>query len=76
MIEVNNEDVDTVQNYFIQNTRLSIHAIGTPNDTDTLNVYHQSMLLLNKPRVDLRQVWSKISYEIRKLLDNPQSAQQ
>ncbi|MEK7991432.1 MAG: phosphoribosylformylglycinamidine synthase, partial [Thiotrichaceae bacterium] len=76
VLEVNNEDVDTVQNYFIQNTRLSINTIGTPNDTDTLNVYHQGMLLLSNPRVDLRQVWSKTSYEIRKLRDNPQSAQQ
>ncbi|MCV6636362.1 phosphoribosylformylglycinamidine synthase [Candidatus Albibeggiatoa sp. nov. NOAA] len=76
VIEVNNEDVDTVQSYFIQNTRLSIHAIGTPNDSDALNVYHQGMLLLSKPRVDLRQTWSKTSYEIRKLRDNPECAQQ
>jgi phosphoribosylformylglycinamidine synthase len=76
VLEVKNEDVDTVQSYFIHNTRLSIHTIGTPNDSDALNVYHQGMLLLSKPRVDLRQVWSKTSYEIRKLRDNPQCAQQ
>ncbi|MEK7989649.1 MAG: hypothetical protein VSS52_001460 [Thiotrichaceae bacterium] len=55
---------------------LLIHTIGTSNDSDALNVYHQGMLLLSKPRVDLRQIWSKTSYEIRKLRDNPQSAQQ
>ncbi len=76
VIEVDNEDLDMVQNYFIQNTRLSIHTIGTPNDNDALNVYHQGMLLLSKPRVDLRRIWSKTSYEIRKLRDNPESAQQ
>lgn len=48
-----------------------IHTIATINNTDTINIGNFS-----KKRSALQQLWSKTSYEIAKLRDNPKCAKE
>lgn len=74
VIEIANADVTTVQAYL---TDLGIpnHLIGQVNNSDNLQIYHQK-LLFSDSRVNLRQIWSKFSYALRELRDNPECVSQ
>jgi phosphoribosylformylglycinamidine synthase len=52
------------------------HDIGEPNDEDAIVVYHDEQVLLDMKRIELQRCWSETSYQLQKLRDNPQSAQQ
>lgn len=76
VIEVRRTDLKMVQEWLEQNTQLEVHVMGTPSRHKAINVYHRDTLIFNMPRSELQQVWSETSYQIRKLRDNPECAQQ
>ena len=72
VIQVNNTNKVTVIDA-LSKAGLSdcIHTIAKINDTDTINISDFS-----KKRSVLQQLWSKTSYEIAKLRDNPKCAKE
>ncbi len=78
VIEVRSSDVAEVQAYFSQHTDLNkhIHKLGSTNNNDILNFYHNSNLVLSLPRSTTQRAWSATSYQIQRLRDNPTCAQQ
>ena len=52
------------------------HLIGHLNDSDALRLIRGAKPVLNEPRVNLQQAWSKTSYLIQSLRDNPDAAKQ
>lgn len=54
--------------------RSEIYVLGSPNQTDTLQIRQKDEDILNEPRVALQQAWSATSYHMQRLRDNPQCA--
>ncbi|MFK5971187.1 MAG: phosphoribosylformylglycinamidine synthase [Candidatus Marithrix sp.] len=76
VLQIKATDFVEVQTWFKQNTDLKVHLIGQPNDTEILNFYHQEALILRFERNELHKTWSKTSYQMQKLRDNPDCAEQ
>jgi len=51
-------------------------TIATINDSDEIIIKQNEELLFNSPRSELQSLWSSTSYEIAKLRDNPECAEQ
>jgi phosphoribosylformylglycinamidine synthase len=73
VIEVKRSDFPYVQTFFSQ---LNIHLLGTINKQDQLNFYRHKRLIFSMPRSTLQRVWSETSYQMQRLRDNPECAQQ
>ena len=52
------------------------HSIATLNSSDTIEIITNGQTIYAQPRAELHSLWSKTSYEIAKLRDNPDCAQQ
>ncbi|RUM80594.1 MAG: phosphoribosylformylglycinamidine synthase, partial [Candidatus Thioglobus sp.] len=52
------------------------HSIATINTTDTIEIIENGKIAYSQPRAKLHALWSSTSYEIAKLRDNPDCAQQ
>jgi len=76
VLQIKATDFVEVQTWFKQNTDLNFHLIGKPNDTGTLNFYNQEALILRFERNELHKTWGKTSYQMQKLRDNPDCAEQ
>ncbi len=76
VLQIKATDFVEIQTWFKQNTDLNIHLIGKPNDIDTLNFYYQEALILSFERNKLYKDWSETSYQMQKLRDNPDCAEQ
>jgi phosphoribosylformylglycinamidine synthase len=55
---------------------LACHRIGAPNREDQLCVRQHGRELLSERRVDLHRAWSRTTYELQRLRDNPECARQ
>ncbi|WP_273430866.1 phosphoribosylformylglycinamidine synthase [Chitinibacter tainanensis] len=51
-----------------------LHVIGTTNSDDKLKIKKRNRLLLDESRISLHQAWSKTSWQIQRLRDNPACA--
>jgi len=78
VIQVKKDDVAEVQHWFFKNTDLGqhVHVIGTPNQSDTLNFYQNNTPILSLPRSTVQRAWSETTYQMQRLRDNPDCAQQ
>lgn len=52
------------------------HSIGTLNDADEIRVWRNAKPAFTASRVDLQRAWSEGSYQIAKLRDDPDCAQE
>ncbi|ATB40854.1 phosphoribosylformylglycinamidine synthase [Cystobacter fuscus] len=52
------------------------HELGRPHTALTARVRHGERVLLEEDVMGLRAVWSRVSYEMQKLRDNPRCAEQ
>jgi phosphoribosylformylglycinamidine synthase len=52
------------------------HTIGKPNQRDVIEVWRDAKEVFARPRVELQQAWSEVSWRIARLRDNPQCADQ
>jgi phosphoribosylformylglycinamidine synthase len=52
------------------------HTIGKPNERDVIEVWRDAKEVFARPRVELQQAWSEVSWRIARLRDNPQCADQ
>ncbi|KAJ5461954.1 phosphoribosylformylglycinamidine synthase [Penicillium daleae] len=55
-----------------------IHKIGRVSEKQkqNLTIYHKASLVYREPRSNLQQTWSKTSYHMQKMRDNPECADQ
>ena len=51
------------------------HVIGSPNTTDTIEVFRDGNRIWSRPRAELGVLWSDVSYRIALRRDNPACAQ-
>jgi len=54
----------------------AVHTIGALNSTNTLHIQRGSDWIMTEPVNELRESWWKTSYQIQKLRDNPECAEQ
>jgi phosphoribosylformylglycinamidine synthase len=47
------------------------HVIGKPNATDVVEVWRDAKQVFARPRAELQQAWSEVSWRIARLRDNP-----
>ncbi|MBT3744588.1 MAG: phosphoribosylformylglycinamidine synthase, partial [Candidatus Thioglobus sp.] len=52
------------------------HTIASINDADTIEITTNNSVIYSQPRAELHALWSSTSYQIAKLRDNPDCAQQ
>ncbi|MFN2348905.1 MAG: phosphoribosylformylglycinamidine synthase [Thioalkalivibrio sp.] len=52
------------------------HVIGSPNDSDEIQVLRGSKCLFSGPRSALHAIWSETSYRMQALRDNPDCARE
>ena len=50
--------------------------IGGINDEDEIRILRNNKPVFSEKRVDLHRAWSETTYQMQKLRDNPQCAQQ
>ncbi len=53
-----------------------VHVIAELNASDELLIFHHEQLLLKESRIDLHRAWSKTSFKLQALRDNPSCAEQ
>lgn len=50
------------------------HEIGKPNARDAIEIWRDARCVFARPRVELQQAWSEVSWRIARLRDNPECA--
>ncbi len=50
------------------------HVIGTLNENDVIEIVQDGEVVFSQPRVDLHRLWSKTSWQIARMRDNPACA--
>jgi phosphoribosylformylglycinamidine synthase len=77
VIQVRHQDTDNVLSC-LQGFDLGpcTRVIGTLNDQDRIQIDYRLQTLFSAPRVQLQQWWSQTSYQLQRLRDNPQCAEQ
>jgi phosphoribosylformylglycinamidine synthase len=65
---------DVMQTFFKAGLRSEFHVIGGPNANDRICVTRNNKALLDFDRSELQRIWSKTSYRIQRLRDNPACA--
>jgi len=77
VIQVRTQDLDAVNAVFAQNGLGALtHDIGSLNTQSNVNISIAGEAVFSAKRSDLRKLWSKTSYEMQKLRDNPECAEQ
>ncbi|TCO83516.1 phosphoribosylformylglycinamidine synthase [Plasticicumulans lactativorans] len=52
------------------------HVIGVPNASDRVTLLHGGVAVLDRPRAELRRLWSETSYRLQALRDHPECARE
>jgi len=77
VIQVRHSELDSVQDQLRESGLLShSHVLGTLSDDDRITIRHQGKILINETRVELQRAWSETSWQMQKLRDNPDCADQ
>ena len=77
VIQVRHADVDEVlEELHRAGLAQHSHLIGQRNADDMIRIFHGSQCLFAESRVSLQRTWSEVSYQMQKLRDNPDCAQQ
>ena len=75
VIQVRNSDLDEVL-AMIDGFKLHSFVIGEPASHDSLRIQHDMEDIFVEERVKLHQIWSRTSYEMQKIRDNKECANQ
>jgi phosphoribosylformylglycinamidine synthase len=52
------------------------HVVARPNERDIIEVWRDARSIFARPRTELQQAWSEVSWRIARLRDNPECADQ
>ena len=77
VIQVLDRDIEKVSAVLAENDIAAItHEIGTVNTTDMIEFNRNGMAVFADSRVAMRTTWASTTFEMQKLRDNPQCAEQ
>jgi phosphoribosylformylglycinamidine synthase len=77
VLQIRREERKAVMQAFVEaGLGAEFHVIGGLTDNDRIEFIHNGVTVLTASRVDLQRAWSETSYELQKLRDNPQCAQE
>ena len=77
VFQIKREDSPTVMRYLNEAMLANkAHVIGTLNNDDALIMYGVNGTVFEEPRVSLQSAWSNTSFQLQRLRDNPDCAQQ
>ncbi|TCV86717.1 phosphoribosylformylglycinamidine synthase [Sulfurirhabdus autotrophica] len=77
VLQVKRSDTPTVMEaFFSADLRSELHVFGSLNKEDKIKVMRNESEILSGNRVDLQRAWSETTYQMQKLRDNPECAQQ
>jgi len=77
LLQVRQTDTGAVmQAFFDAGLRGEFFVIGHTNDLDRVRVVRKGRLVLDEARIDLQAAWSRTSYEMARLRDNPACAEE
>lgn len=75
VIQVRHQDTDEVLSLLREaNLDGCSHIIGTLNDVDRIVVRNHGEVVLDESRIELQRAWSETSYQMQRLRDNPDCA--
>lgn len=77
VIQIRHKDLSAVMQIF-ETFELApwVYVIGCPTTEQTLTIHHAGINVFSESRAKLQKNWSRVSYEICKLRDNPACAEQ
>lgn len=76
VIQVSSSDADSVTSELRNAVGDSVHVLGATNSTQDVVIKNGSELIYKNDRASLEKLWADTSYQIQKLRDNPESADQ
>ncbi len=77
VIQIANEDIDEVKAILGEYGLAAVsHLIGELNDEDRIKINHNQDWIYNETRTHCQKLWTRLSYEIQRLRDNPKCAEQ
>ncbi|MEO8343959.1 MAG: phosphoribosylformylglycinamidine synthase [Gallionella sp.] len=76
IIQVRNRDVQHVLGLAHDAGLKSVHKIATLNQTGMIEILRHNEMLFAESGVKLQRIWSETTYQMQKLRDNPDCAQQ
>jgi phosphoribosylformylglycinamidine synthase len=76
VIQVRNRDVQHVLGLAHDAGLKSVHKIAALNQTGMIEISHDNEILFAESGVKLQRIWSETTYQMQKLRDNPDCAQQ
>jgi phosphoribosylformylglycinamidine synthase len=77
VLQVRRTDMpEVMQAFFDAGLRDAFHVVGQPNTLDRVRVFREERGVLDETRTDLQRAWTRTSYEMAKLRDNPVCAEQ
>ncbi len=77
VLQVADQDIDQVNAIFEEHDLAHIwHALGTAQAGENIDINVAGQRAISRSRVDLHRIWSETSYQMQKLRDNPDCAQQ
>ena len=77
VIQVSQSKLELVEDTLLEHGLAAIsHAIGQPEDSESFIINYLGDIIINDSIVDLKRAWSETSYQMQKLRDNPECAQQ
>ena len=77
VIQVANEQIDRVKLIFSRcGLGDDIYVLGTVTPEDTIIIKHQEQTIVQRPRIYYQKRWAATSYQMQRLRDNPDCADQ
>ncbi len=77
VIQIRCDDLDQVEAMFEQaGLSACLHELGKIHDEDQITINNNGIPVFSASRESLQQAWSETSYQLQKLRDNPQCAEQ
>ena len=76
VIQILNDDVIEILNYFNDELNLTAQVIGAPNKDQSIKIFNKSNLIAESSRGELQQDWAETSYKIQSIRDNPKTAKE
>jgi phosphoribosylformylglycinamidine synthase len=77
VVQVLDADIEAVQNVFLEfGVAATLSIIGQPYAGESMLVTEQGTPIVTKTRAQLQTLWAQTSFEIQRLRDNPDCAQQ
>ena len=77
VLQVRRDDRPTVMHILHEaGLARATHLIGTLNNRDEIRLWRNAKLVFSAPRSELQRLWARVSFEIARLRDDPDCAQQ